>query len=315
MKKWFERDMNNLTISFNAIMPMFLVMGLGYFLREKRFLTPELLTKLNRVNFNFFLSVLCFQSAYSGDLSGISSGSVILFCVVGVLLEYFVGYYLSRRIDPKPDRHAILMQCFFRTNTMLIGLPLAKALFSDITLIVIVYAVTVPLYNFLAAMAFEKDRGGKLSFTGLILKNPLVISTLLGILFNILRIPLPTFVNSAIGSVSSMASGLSLIILGSNFTFTGISRDRKTLLIACAVRLILLPAVFFIPARLLGYHGAEMYAVLSSFGGPVPPSMFTMAKEMGGDAEFASEVVVFSTLFSLFTLFIWVFVLKSLQMM
>ena len=202
--------MENLIISFNAIMPMFLIMGLGCFIRNRGFMTEDALNRLNRTNFYFFLSAMCFQSAYTGDLSGIGSGSVILFCVIGILIEFFASDRWVGLIDQDPSHHAILMQSCFRSNTMLIGLPLAKALFDDVAIVVIVYAVTIPMYNFFGALAFEKDRGGKLSFTSLVLKNPLVISTLAGLLLNVLRVRLPVFLTSAVNTLSAMAGGLAL---------------------------------------------------------------------------------------------------------
>ena len=303
--------MENLIISFNAIMPMFLIMGLGCFIRNRGFMTEDALNRLNRTNFYFFLSAMCFQSAYTGDLSGIGSGSVILFCVIGILIEFFASDRWVGLSDQDPSHHAILMQSCFRSNTMLIGLPLAKALFDDVAIVVIVYAVTIPMYNFFGALAFEKDRGGKLSFTSLVLKNPLVISTLAGLLLNVLRVRLPVFLTSAVNTLSAMAGGLALIILGAIFRFSGAKKHAKSLAAGCLLRLVVLPLLFVTAGVLLGYRGAEVIAVLTIFGCPVPPAMFTMAKEMGGDAEFASEVVVFTTLFSMVTLFFGVFLLKS----
>ena len=55
-----------------------------------------------------------------------------------------------------------------------------------------------------------------------------------------------------------------------------------------------------------------MITLLPLFGSPVATSSFAMAQQMGGDSDLAGQLVVYTSIFSIFTMFLWIVVLKSL---
>jgi len=294
---------------------MFLLMMVGYAIAKLGMVSREAFGQLNKAAYYFLFSAITFRSVYNGDLSKFTSPAVVIFCVVGILLEYFVGDKLAYRIDNTGKRHAVISQVFFRTNTLLLGIPLASALYEDYTVMVIVFAIVIPLFSAMSVMAFEKDRhGGKVNLK-IALKNPILISTLAGLAFNILHIPIPTFVNSALGTMSTMGSGLAMVIVGSNFNLSGLKSHRGLVFAMCALRLVLLPGIFVTAALLLGFRDIEILSVLVVFGSAMATASYVMARELGGDADFAGEMVVFSHLFGFLTLFIWIFVLKTIGAM
>lgn len=222
--------------------------------------------------------------------------------MAGVLLEYFAGAKLSKRLDPAPNRWAVLMQCFFRTNTLLMALPLAAALFDDISVISIVFAFVIPLYNILAVIAFEQDRGSKVNPFGSIIKNPLLIATVLGLLANFTHLRLPDPVSNVMNTLATVGNGLPLMVLGANFDFSHAVTQKRLITLSCIIRLIIQPVIFvLLGVFLFHFKNIDLLAILAVFGCGVPTTTFTMAKEMAGDAELAGEIVVFSNLFSCLT--------------
>ena len=79
-------------------------------------------------------------------------------------------------------------------------------------------------------------------------------------------------------------------------------------------RLIFMPLIFMPIAVLLGFRNVELTAIMTMLATPPAVSSFTMAQQMGGDSELAGQLVVFSTIASIFTLFLWIFALKQLAL-
>ena len=77
--------MENLIISFNVVLPLFLCIALGYFLRRIQFVDGDILNKLNKLCFKVFLPIYLFHSVYSTDLSAAFNGKLILLGILGVL--------------------------------------------------------------------------------------------------------------------------------------------------------------------------------------------------------------------------------------
>ena len=89
----------------------------------------------------------------------------------------------------------------------------------------------------------------------------------------------------------------------------------RNLVVCTAMRLVILPAIAVFFAVLLGFRGLPLGCVLLIFAPPVAVNSYTMALEMGGDGELAAEIVVLTAAFSCLTLFLWIFLLKSLGLL
>jgi predicted permease len=123
-----------------------------------------------------------------------------------------------------------------------------------------------------------------------------------------------TFFFSAAESVGTVASPLALIALGAQFNFKSAAGMFKPLFIGVALRNVLIPvtvlgcAFLFFPA----FYGAGFAALISMFASPVAVSATVMASEMGGDAEYAGQLLFWSTVLSAVTIFLFVFAFRSL---
>ena len=77
-------------------------------------------------------------------------------------------------------------------------------------------------------------------------------------------------------------------------------------------KLVAYPLLFIALAILMGFRDAHLAVLLTVFGSPIAVSSFTMAQQMGGDDKLAGQLVVFSSLLSVFTMFLFIFGLKEL---
>ncbi|MEI3160275.1 MAG: AEC family transporter [Oscillospiraceae bacterium] len=311
--------MENLMISANAVLPMCLVMALGYGTRRLGWLHREEISTINKIAFRIFLPCLLYYNIYCSDLSGSFDPLLMAYAVGGVLLTFGLALGYTLLTEKLPERRGVLIQGMFRSNYVIMGIPVATALLGadQLGTVSILIAVIVPLFNMLAVVVLEVFRGQKpkpLHILGQIAKNPLVIGSVLGILTLVAGIRLPHILEQTIQSVSAIASPLQLFLLGAFFQFSGLKTYRRELVTVSIAKLIVSPGLFLGLGALLGFRGVAFVSLIGVFASPTAVNSFTMAQQMGGDAELAGDIVVTTSAASILTMFLWIFLFKSLGM-
>lgn len=311
--------MENLMISANAVLPMCLVMALGYGTRRLGRLRREEISTINKIAFRIFLPCLLYYNIYCSDLSGSFDPLLMTYAVGGVLLTFGLALGYTLLTEKLPERRGVLIQGMFRSNYVIMGIPVATALLGadQLGTVSILIAIIVPLFNMLAVVVLEVFRGQKpkpLHILGQIAKNPLVIGSVLGILTLVAGIRLPHILEQTIQSVSAIASPLQLFLLGAFFQFSGLKTYRRELVTVSIAKLIVSPGLFLGLGALLGFRGVAFVSLIGIFASPTAVNSFTMAQQMGGDAELAGDIVVTTSAASILTMFLWIFLFKSLGM-
>ena len=305
-------------LSVNAVLPMFLLLAAGYLSQRFGILSREDVPRTNKLGFRIFLPCQLFYNIYCAELGSAVRPKLILFALCGVLLVFAAAGYGVHRFEPIQDRKGVIAQGVFRSNFVIMGLPIAQALIGDGDLgpVAILIAVVVPVFNFLSVVILEKFRGGKVR-TGEVLlevaKNPLIIGSMLGIVFLLLKIRLPAVAEKAISNLGSIATPLQLFLLGAFFRFAGLRRYVRALSVVTLVKQFITPAVMLSTAALLGFRGVEFIALIGIFASPTAVNSFTMVQQMKcGDEELAGDIVVMTSAVSIFSFFVWIYLFKSL---
>ena len=309
--------MENLMISANAVLPMCLVMALGYGTRRLGWLRREEISTINKIAFRIFLPCLLYYNIYCSDLSGSFDPLLMTYAVGGVLLTFGLALGYALLTEKLPERRGVLIQGMFRSNYVIMGIPVATALLGadQLGTVSILIAVIVPLFNMLAVVVLEVFRGQKpkpLHILGQIAKNPLVIGSVLGILTLVAGIRLPHILEQTIQSVSAIASPLQLFLLGAFFQFSGLKTYRRELVTVSIAKLIVSPGLFLGLGALLGFRGVAFVSLIGIFASPTAVNSFTMAQQMGGDEKLAGNAVVATSALCSLTLFLWAMLFKTL---
>lgn len=309
--------MENLMISANAVLPMCLIMALGYGTRRLGWIRREEISAINKIAFRIFLPCLLYYNVYCSDLSGSFDPLLMAYAVGGVLLTFGLSLGYTLLTEKLPERRGVMIQGMFRSNYVIMGIPVATALLGadQLGTVSILIAVVVPLFNMLSVVVLEVFRGQKpkpLHILGQIAKNPLVIGSVLGILTLAAGIRLPHILEQTIQNISAIASPLQLFLLGAFFQFSGLKTYRRELVTVSAAKLIVAPGLFLGLGALLGFRGVAFVSLIGVFASPTAVNSFTMAQQMGGDAELAGDIVVTTSAVSILTMFLWIFLFKSL---
>lgn len=308
--------MESLLLSFGSIMPIFLLMLLGYLLKRFKVADKYAFDSMNKLIFKVFLPTLLFYNIYKTDIGEVFNLKLIIFTLVGIFCVFIISFFLVRLFTKDNAKRGVMLQGFFRSNYAILGIPIIEYVCGENAggLSSLMVAVVVPTFNILAVIALERYRDCNVSVLKLlkgIATNPLVIGCLLGAVFLALDISLPKFLENAVSDVASIASPLAMVVLGASFAFKELGGSIRELTVTVVARLIAVPLIMLGIAVALGFRGEALACIMVAFGSPVAVSSFAMAQQMGADEKLAAQIVVVSSCACLITLFGWVFVLSS----
>ena len=331
--------------AFNAVLPILLLILLGYDLKRKGFLTGNFLKVGNKLVFRICLPAMLFINVYDIDSFASIRWDIVVYCVSAILGIFILGLGTAMIGTKVPERKGVLLQCTFRSNFAIIGLPLAGALGGEEAMAVaaIVSAFAIPLFNILGVVAlsvFVRNTDlGKHRVRNILLdivKNPLIIGVMLGLLclglrglqtrvFGDVVISLrdhTKFLYTALSSLKSIASPLALIVLGGQFEFSAVKGLLKEIVTGTVWRIILAPVLGIGGALLLSRYANlltcgpnEIPAMIALFGSPVAVSSAIMAGEMKNDEQLATQLVVWTSLCSIATIFLLVCLLMGMGLL
>ena len=312
--------MENFLLALNVVFPMFFLMMLGVILKRIKMVDGRSLTVMNSLIFRVFMSTLLFLSVYNiGDLSAFSAKNLklMLYAFVSILVVLVLAWLIFVRLIADKKRLAVVIQGVYRGNFILFGLAIAGSLYGDVGLgiVSILTVVTIPTFNILAVIILEYYSGKEISRKKLIKqvsKNPLVIATVIGILFLASGIKLPKPIYKSLNDISKIATPLAFIVLGAELKFGNMLKNMKYLIFVDFLKLVVNPLISISIGKILGFQGAEIVALLAMTACPTAVSSFTMAKEMNVDGDLAGEIVATTSLVSIATIFCWILILKSL---
>jgi len=309
--------MENLILSFNVVLPLFLNIALGYALRCMHMLDEATQKNLNKLVFKVFLPIYVFNNIYTTNIAVAFQPGLVALTMGGVLAIFAFLMAFVPRIELENAKRGVMIQAIFRSNFVLFGLPVAVSLCGENNVgpTSLLVGFVVPVFNVLAVVCLEAFRGSKPDVKKMlkgIATNPLIIASVLGIVMNLTHIPLLTGVHKSITDLGRIATPLALVALGAGFQFRRIRGYTRQLLICISGKLVLCPLLMLTLAAMLGFRNEMLVPVLALFGSPVATSSYTMAELMGGDGTLAGSLVVLTTTLSIFTMFLFIFGLKQL---
>ena len=313
--------LDSFMVAFNAVAPFLFLLGIGFGAVRLKLADRAFMDKLNAFNYKLFFPFLMFNNVYSAKPENMPSVKLMVTGVLSVSLLVVLLVIIVPKIVKENPRRGVIIQGIFRSNFIIYGIPLTTYVFGTEKSSVcgMMIMIMVSLFNVSAVIVLEMFReGGKIRPKQLVLgvvKNPLLQGCVVGLLFYLLQIRLPSFIASPVSSLASMATTMALVVLGANLRFDELKKNSRTVTAVLVIRLLLLPLVMVTFTYLIGLRGVELFLILMIFGTPVATSSYPMAQNMGGDGQLAGQLVFVSTVASLATIFLFIFVLSQLGLL
>ena len=324
--------MSDLWFSLDAVLPIVLLVLVGYGLKRLGLIGGSVAAVLNKLVFRLFLPAMLFLNVYNIQSIGDIDLTYVGFSCILTVVFFVMSIPVSMVLTKENSQRGAIVQATCRSNSALIGVPLATSLYGAEGAITatVISAFIIPLYNILSVLGlsiFSPDSNKKFNIKKVfidIIKNPLIQSIVAGLLVLLIRMIFKTsgivfrlsdisFVFEVLQYLSQVATPLALISLGAQFEFSSISAYKKPIIWIVFARGVLLPAVSILLALAVGnFTGAHFATFISVFATPVAVATVPMAQEMGADTALAGQLVIFSTITSGFSIFLIVYILRAI---
>ncbi|EPJ43262.1 MAG: putative malonate transporter [Osedax symbiont Rs1] len=295
-----------LLFSLSITGPIFIVLLLGTFLGRRQFIDQAFIETGSKLVFNVTLPTLLFinisQSSFdqSANFSLIATGLAVTL-LTWLLIEGIAYQFIEIRRD-----RGVVVQGGFRSNMGIFGLAYCFNAYGNpglVTASLYLAAVTI-LFNILSIISLNRSLNKNIGFRKTLLgifKNPLIIAIVLALPFSYFNIQLPAFSLKAGEYFANMTLPLALLCIGASLDFSAMRHDLHQALVACSAKLVLVPVVMMTIAIALGFRGMELGILLLMSSAPTAAASYVMVKALGGNASLAANIIVLSTLGSLFT--------------
>ena len=298
---------------FATIIPIFVVIMLGWLARIYGFIRVEFIEPANRLVFYLALPAMIFRFISKASLSSQFDGRVVALALLSVCLIFGFAWFFVRRNHLPRSQRGTFIQNSFHGNLGYVGLAVTFYYLGNEGFVKasILMGFMMILQNLLAVIALQVHAPHNAAFKNRwvpalkILRNPIILSALAGILVSLTAMPVPLVLGRCLDILSNLALPMALLIIGASLSF-GMLRSKLKVVLSCALlKLILLPGIGFILYRLFRVLPAAYLPAVILLASPTATVSYVMAREMQGDSDFAVAAISLNTLLSALTYTIW----------
>ena len=292
------------------LLPDFLLIALGFVLCRYTALNRSVWDGAERLMYYLLFPVLLFNSIVKSPINPGQTVNLALSSVGTMLAGIALAFALGRAPGIDMHLHASGAQTAFRFNSF-IALALAERLGGSAGLawMALCIALCVPLAN--VAAVWPLARHGGHSYRGELVRNPLLIATISGLIANLIGLRFPEPVSTTLQRIGLAALPLGLMSAGAGLHFGGLKRAPGLAASLMAIRHAVLPAIAIglTAALVLPREQRNIDVLFASL--PTSSASYVLAARMGGDGAYAAGLVTLSTLLGMLSVPFWLGVLGA----
>ncbi|GAB4162583.1 MAG: AEC family transporter [Rickettsiaceae bacterium] len=308
--------MNNV---FYSVLPIFLIALLGSVIRRKWLKSDEFWRGLEKLSFYVLFPTVLFEHSSKVDFSSseflkLTTALIISNLIVAALLVAYQAKYEYNRVQ-----FTSVFQGATRYNNY-IFFSVGAALFGDSGLTIIatispyllIFTNVTSILSFYYYLPKNENLTTSNGFTLLmksIIANPFILASITGFTFNYLNLSLNEGISNTIDTIANSAFAIGMLIVGAGIRFKIDPAYFKQVIFTSGVKLVIMPIVTFIVIWFMSISGtAKSVGILFSCL-PCATSSYILSRQLGGDPETMSSTITFTTIFSILSLSLLVYIL------
>ena len=314
--------LDNFIFSVQVVLPVFITILLGTLGARAGILERDVMDKMAKITFTWFLSVKIALSTHDADLRNMTALPMTWFCCIGLAAAFAVIWALAHVLIRQKESVGAFVHCSFRGSIAVLGLALVSSLAGDkgVALCAPIVALGSIENNVLAVLCLTRPgEGGSLwkkigRAVWQVVKNPMVLGAAAGCAANLLRLPCPVVIRTPLNYLASLAVPLSLLCIGTALDPKRVKRSIGLAAWAAFIKTVVLAGALVPIAVWMGFRGTELAIIGFFFMLANPSGCYVMTLSMGGDAELTASATVLSTFFSVFTVTLMLYILRTLAL-
>jgi predicted permease len=296
-----------------TIVPIFLVVLLGWCIQRRGFIPTEFLEPANRLVYYVAIPAMIFQSITKSTLRDGFHPLVIVLTLFALVAVYLLAWGIGHVISLERSQHGSFIQCAGHGNLGYIGLAVAYYYIGDkgLAQASVIAGFLMIVQNVLSVMAlqFYSPSGGKAPgigvYFGRVMANPVILSVVFGLAVSAVGLPIPLILKRTLTIVSGLALPTALLIIGASLSLDRIQEYTAPALWASAIKLVVLPGLGWGLFRLCGLGPEDALPGLILLASPTATVSYVMAKEMHGNTDLSVAAISASTLLSAVSFMVW----------
>ena len=312
---------DNIIFTGNVVAPVFLLVALGYFVKKINVINENFVDVTSKFVYTVSLPALVFINIAEIDLSEAIDFGQIGYIYAATLITFFLIWLISIPFIKDGKNLSVFVQGAYRSNFAIVGFAIVSKLFGTYALgkAAIVLAFILPLYNILAVIILtvplRKEKKLNLKSTLVeILLNPLIVAVIVSLPLSYYKIEIPSVVNLTAGFLAELALPLALIGIGGSLNLQNIKKASGLAFTSSAIKIILIPLLLTLGAYHFGFRDLDLGIMFVLFASPTAIVSFIMAEAMGANSKLAGNIVLISTVASVFTIAVGIVILKELAL-
>lgn len=292
---------SSFVFSINVTLPIIILLCFGKLLGKYRILDETFSEKSMKLIFHLTLPLLLFFNIYNGKIEYSNQFALIFVAVVGTTILFITGEIVAAKFIAEKRERCTFVQAVFRGNNAILGLALCINAYGDVVYVPasIYSAIVVILFNVYGVITITRSlSGGKVNITRLllnILKNPLIIAIILGLVMNYSAIALPRPIKITGQYLSNITLPLALLCIGASVQFKNMGSFSRVVIWGVIARLVIAPLFMVILAKLIGMSGMELAIVFLMTTTPLATAAYAMVRAMGGNATTVANIIGITT--------------------
>lgn len=291
-----------LTILKDIILPIFILMSIGFIIQRKFHLDIQTLARLN---IYFLVPGFIFVKLYSTQFSALLFTNLLLFFILFVVVLFIISAVVARMIGLDDGRKTVFTNSVLFYNSGNYGVPVNDLVFKSDPLAMSIQVIILTFQNIFlfsyGIFSLQSIKIGKLKAALGYFKMPVLYAMLSGILLNVYEVPIPSFIWVPANYIADAMVALALLTLGAQVSQIKFMSGLSTVYISLFMRLILGPAIALGIILLFKVDGIVAQALLISSAMPTSVNSSVIAQEYENHPNFAAQIVLFSTLMSAIT--------------
>ena len=310
--------MQNFILIAGLVVPVFLIIALGYLLKILGIINDNFVSISSKVVFTISLPALIFTEVSKISLSEALDIKMLAFVYGGIIISFILVWIISLPLVKEGKNKGAFIQGSFRSNFAIIGLALISNIFGSQKLgkASLLLAFIIPAFNILSVIALTVPNRKENQLSAIrtiveILKNPLIIAVILAIPFSYYGWKLPDVIFTTVDYLAALSFPLALLGIGGFLNFKEIKKASSIAVFSTILKIVLIPLAACFTAYELNFPAGDMGIIFIFFACPTAIASFIMAEAMGSNGKLAGNIVLMTTLGSVITITIGLFILKQ----
>lgn len=290
-----------------ALCPIFLLIVLGYFIRQKTLLSEQFWLPAEQINYFVFFPALMVMQVAKADLTKFPVGPIAI-SLLGAIAATVLILVLTRLVTKQTGPvFSSVLQGSLRPNTY-VGVAAASALYGSVgmTITSISIAVAIPLLNVFSILILlrygDGNRTSPLAILKTLIKNPVISAVVVGSLVNLSGLQIPAIFSALLTILGSASLPLGLLVVGAGLDIRAARAAHGPVLQSSIAKLLVVPALTMYIGTLLEITGPTLAVIILFNSLPCTPSAYIMARLMGGDHQLAAGIITVQTALAALTI-------------